>query len=254
MRKILCLISTLVLCICMVAAAPSAFAADTQRALLVDSADLLTEREQLQLQNKLEQISRTYDTEIVIITVDDMGGMSADDFVEYLYDSLNYGYGSSRDGVMLMVSMAERDYRILSNGRAAKAIDDDAIENIGDKIVDDLGDGDYARAFDKFADRCAYYLDGYINGFPFPVARNLLIALVIGAVVGLIVVLILRGQLKTVKKKYLASDYVKAGSMKVTAAYDMYLYRNVTRRAKPQDSSGSGSRSGSSRHVGGGKF
>ena len=42
--------------------------------------------------------------------------------------------------------------------------------------------------------------------------------------------------------------------MKVTAAYDMYLYRNVTRRAKPQDSSGSGSRSGSSRHVGGGKF
>lgn len=252
MRKIICLISALVLCICVVVAAPSASAAETRKSLLVDSANLLTTSEKIALQQELEQLSSTYEMEIVIITVEDMGHETADDYVEYLYDSLDYGYGPDRDGVMLMVSMEEREYRILSNGRGAKAITTDAIDDIGDRIEDDLGDENYAEAFDGFVDGCEYYLNGYVNGFPFATGKNLLIALAIGAIAGLIVAMILRGQLKTVRKQNSAHNYVKTGSMNVTTAYDLYLYRNVTRTEKQQSSSSS--RSGSSRNVGGGKF
>jgi len=74
----------------------------------------------------------------------------------------------------------------------------------------------------------------------------------LAVVIGLIVVLILKGQLKTVHKQSRAHDYVKSGSMQVNVMNDIFLYRNVTRTAKPKNTS-SGS-SGSSRSRGGGSF
>ena len=85
--------------------------------------------------------------------------------------------------------------------------------------------------------------------------------MVIGIVAGLIVVAILAGQLKSVKKQNQARDYVKAGSMRLTERSDIFLYRNVSRVKRDSGSSSSGSRSGSgsrsrssSRHVGSRKF
>ena len=151
--------------------------------------------------------------------------------------------------------MESREYSILCNGSAANAIDPDTRDEIGDTVASYLSDGDYAEAFLTFADRCEYYLDGYENGFPFPFGKRLLTALVVGIVVGLIVVAILAAQLKSVHKKNQARDYVKAGSMRLTLSNDIFLYRNVQRTKKESSSSsGSGSRSGGSRHVGGGKF
>lgn len=219
-----------------------------------DEAGLLTSSEEEEIAEILDDLGDTYDTQIVIVTVPELDS-DPDYFVENLYDTMGFGYGDRYDGVLLMVCMDPREYRILSNGSAADAIDPDAIEDIGDAIVSDLSDGNYADAFLTFADRCEYYLDGYENGFPFPFGKRLLTALVVGIVVGLIVVAILAAQLKTVHKKNQARDYVKSGSMRLTLSNDIFLYRNV-QRTKKESSSSSGSRSssGGSRRVSGGKF
>ena len=171
--------------------------------------------------------------------------------MEELYDSLDLGVGPERDGVLLLVDMDYREYRILSNGYAGVAIDPGAIEDIGDAMTGDLSDGSYADAFLTFAEGCAYYLDGYVNGYPFAFGKNLGIALVIGLAAGLITVLVLRGQLKSVRKEDRAHSYVIPGSMRVSVSRDMYLYRNVSRRRREKSNSSSG---GSSRSVGGGSF
>lgn len=217
-----------------------------------DEAGLLTYSEEEEIAEILDDISREYDTQIVIVTLPQLDS-DPDYFVEDLYDTMDFGYGSSRDGVLLLVSMDPREYRILSNGSAADAIEPDAIDAICDAIVDDLSEGYYADAFFTFADRCEYYLDGYENGFPFSFGKSLLTSLVVGIVVGLIVVAILAAQLKSVKKKDQARDYVLPGSMKLTVCHDLFLYRNVQRTKKESSSSSSRSSSGS-RHVGGGKF
>jgi uncharacterized membrane protein YgcG len=96
-----------------------------------------------------------------------------DAYIEDKFDSMNMGYGENRDGVLLLVCMESREYRILSNGYAGEAIGMDQIDAISEAIVSNLSDGDYADAFITFADNCAYYLDGYLNGYPFNAGKCL---------------------------------------------------------------------------------
>ena len=64
------------------------------------------------------------------------------------------------------------------------------------------------------------------------------IALILGAILSFLIPMsYLKGQLKSVRAKDTAADYVRPGSMEVTTRRDIYLYRNVTRVAKPKDNS-----------------
>ena len=233
--------------------APGETASPAGDGFVYDEADLLSDGEEAALTRKLETISRANKAEIIIMTMASLNGGNMDSLVEYVYDSMGFGYGENRDGVLLLVCMQPREYRILSNGYAGVAIDTGDIEAIGDAIVSDLSGGNYAEAFDTFADECAYYLDGYVNGFPFDAGKSLAIALIIGIVAGVAVALILKGQLKSVRKQHQASAYVRDGSMHLTMSNDIFLYRNVTRTRK-QTNTSSGSSGGTSRSVGGGSF
>lgn len=219
-------------------------------ARVVDGADLLTDAEETALATSLDSISQTYDVDVVVVTTDSTNGKSprayADDYYDY------NGYGS--DGVLLLISMEDRDWWISTTGMCIDAITDSDIDSIGDWMLDDLSNGDYAAAFDTFADECAYYINGAVNGFPFDFGTNLTVSLVIGLVIALIVVLIMKGQLKSVRRKDAAGDYVRSGSMQVTQAYDFFLYRNVSRQKKPESSSTHSGSSGRSHGGGGGKF
>ena len=216
-----------------------------------DDADLLSTYEENGLRNKLSALSQRYGAEISIMTVD-YTDRYIDGYIEDVYDDMGLGYGENHDGVLLLVCMSTREYRILSNGFAASAITMDAIDKIGDYITPYLSDGDYFTAFEKYADKCDYYLDGYLNGFPFDFLKFGLISLGVGAAVGLITVLIMKAQLKSVRKKQDANVYVKSGSMHITRAGDYFLYRNLSKTARQTNKSSSSS--GGSRNVGGGRF
>lgn len=219
--------------------------------LLMDSAGILSEAQAKTLNEKLNVVSRKHNAQINIVTIASMADGDIDGFLEYLYDNMEMGYGASHDGVLLLVCMDPREFRILSNGMAGDAISTDAISQITDHITPDLSDGDYAAAFEKFIDRCDYYIDGHLNGFPFDLTGNLATALIIGIIAGLVVAFALKGQLKTVRMQRMAHNYVKPGSMRLTVEHDLFLYRTVKRVRKQSSSSSS---SGSSRNTGGGSF
>ena len=67
----------------------------------------------------------------------------------------------------------------------------------------------------------------------------------------LVVVLILRAQLKTVRAQRGAADYNRPGSMQVTSSYERFLYRTVNRTPRPKDND-SGSGGGGGVKTGGG--
>lgn len=222
---------------------------------LVDSADLLSAAQEADLLQWLDQVSQELQCDVVIVTMDSCGGRSPDAVIEDFYDDYGYGYGSTRDGVVLLLSMAERDWRILSNGFAADAITLSEIDDIGDDIVDELSAGEYYEAFMEFASLCKWEIEGERNGFPFPFGMSLLISVAIGFVVALIATGIMRSKLKSVRSRTEAREYTVPDSMKLTRSGDLFLYRTLDRRRKPQQtSSGSGGSGGGGRNVGGGKF
>lgn len=230
--------------------------ASAQETFVLDEADLLTASEEASLESKLRSISSEYGAQIIVATMPSLQGWDIDSFIGYAYDTTGFGFGTYHDGVMLLIAMEEREYRILSNGLAGDAIGDSQIDAISDAIVSDLSAGDYADAFDTYADRCAYYLNGAINGYPFNFGGSLLGALAIGLLAGVITAFVLKGQLKSVKRQNQAANYVRNDSMRLTANSDLFLYRNIRRTRRQTSSSSGGSRGGGggSRHVGGGRF
>ena len=219
--------------------------------LVRDGADLLTARAESELEALLERISRTYDTDVIVVTVDSAENRTVDTFTEAYFDS---SFGSNHDGIMLLIAMAEREYRILSNGVGADAVSNADIDSISGHIEPYLRDGDYAAAFRRFAEDCEYQLSGLRNGFPFEFGRNLLISLAVGFGVALVVVLILASQLRSTGRRKTAEEYTRKGSFRLTGSHDIYLYRNVSRRARQENSSGGGRKSGGGRNMGGGRF
>ena len=247
-KKILSLLLVLPLVLAMI------FSVSADSGFVYDEADLLSREEEGWLSDKLAELSRTHNAQIVVVTIPNVPYGNVDSYVDVVYDSRGFGYGANRDGVLLLVCMDPREYRILSNGYPGDAISVRVIDSIGEAIVSDLSDGNYASAFGTFGEECAWYLNGYVNGFPFDTPRMLGIAAVVGFVIGLITVLIMKGQLKSVRSQSMANAYIKTGSMHLTVRRDLYLYRNVTRTKRESSSSGSRSGSGGSRSKGGGSF
>lgn len=79
------------------------------------------------------------------------------------------------------------------------------------------------------------YNDTDYDGASEDTGVTVLVCLAIGLVVALIVTGVMKGQLKTVRRQSLAGQYVEQGSFRLTHSQDLFLYRNVTRVARPKD-------------------
>lgn len=263
-KRLLALFFAVLLC---VASVVTVFAEpDVPR--VVDEAMLLTDSEKESLLTQLDEISERQQFDVAVVTVYSLNGATPRDYADDYFDYNNFGYGSTRDGVVLLVSMEERDWYISTRGYGITAFTDAGIDYIGEQIVDDLGNGYYYDAFNTFAEISDEFVTQARNGSPYDVKNlpkdkfsffsSLLISLVIGLVVALIVCLVLALQLKSVHRQSAASNYVKPGSMHITNSREFFLYRNVNRQKKAQESSGGSSvhrsSSGASHGGGGGKF
>lgn len=221
---------------------------------VVDGADVLTSAEENALLSKLDAISGKYSVDLAVVTVESLGGESPEAFTEDYFNSNGYGIGTDDSGIMLLFSAevvdGGRDYYVYYSGIGYDALNSD-VEDLKDAIVGYLRDDDFVNAFDTFAEECQWYLDVEINGVPFNVGKSLIVSLVIGFIIALISVSVMKGKLKSVHFRHEAANYQVAGSLKITDSRDIFLYRNVTRRARPQNNSG-GSRGGGSRSGGSG--
>ena len=212
--------------------------------LLIDEAGLLTAEEQQTLSKQLEEIKAEQNFIVAIVTMESLPEeMSSQEKAEELYDEL---YGEDSDGCLLLRTLNPRYVYVCTTGTGREIIDP-KLEKIFDKIEDDMLDDNYPKAFGKYAKLCNKYVD---ETYHFPLLRNLLISLAIGFLIALIVVLIMRAQLKSVKAQNLAQEYMKEGSLNVTEARDLYLYSNISKTKIERESSG-GSSGGS--HGGGGR-
>lgn len=231
---------------------------------LVDGADILTDSEEEMLLSKLDTVSEKLQFDIVIGTTYGLDGHSIRDAADDYYDYNGFGYGSNSDGCVLLVDMQGRDWWISTCGYGITALTDAGIEYIGEKFESDLTDGNYYDGFNTYIDLVEEFVVQAESGQPYDTSNlpkekynwffGILFSLVLGFGIALIVVCVMKGKLKSVRRQPAAHDYLVEGSMNVTASRDMFLYRNVTRRAKPKESSGSSTHSSSSgrSHGGGG--
>ena len=235
---------------------------------VVDFADLLTDPEEASLEELALDLYATYNMDVVILTVDSLGGKSARAYAEEFYDGNSYGADEAGSGVILLLAMDTREWYISTCGNAISAIPDYKIDALFDVMASDLSSGDYYDAFRSYLTALpGYFRSGshsgnstHHSGSDNPITgQQILIALAVGLVCGGIGLLILRGMMNSKHAQRSAADYLKSGSYDLRVQRDMFLYSRVTKTPRPKESSGSstgrsGGGGGRSHGGGGGRF
>ncbi len=242
---------------------------------IADEAGLLDSGEITDLEVLAASLSDSYGIDIVILTVDSLGGAYAQDYADAYYDSNGYG----DDGILFLLSMAEREWYISTCGSMIYALTDYSIQQLGEGMLHYLSSGYWYEGFRFFLESLPYYLDAYAAGKPvdgyadysgdyyhgtqeevvyYTQERqpNFLLSMMAGLAAGGITILIMRSTMNTKRSQRGASVYLKEGSWTLDTFRDLYLYSNVTKTRRQQNTSGGGSSvhrsSGGRSHGGGG--
>ena len=239
---------------------------------VVDNADLLTQTEENELSEKLQDISDELQFDVVVVTTNSIGSKTATEYADDYFDYNGYGRGSNNDGALFLVDMGDRKWAISTSGYGIEAIVDSALDDMEEEIVPYLKSGDYDGAFNEFADLTYDIVNDAKNGKSYSnsttsttknhknIGTNLIVAFSIGAGISLIIILVYRSKLKPVKFQKEAKEYIVPGSFNLRRSDDVFLYFNITKVPIPKnndsDDSGSfhSSSSGSSHGGSSGSF
>lgn len=249
-----------------------AAALDTQ---VYDHYGLLSSSDDIELNHDAVLISQEQNCGIYVVIVDrwqDYGGVDVLDCARTLYDSYDMGYGSGKDGILLLLSMDERDYALFTIGSYAESVFSDyALQVLESEFLDDLANDDWAGGISDYIETCGYILqddlsvddyiaypdDSYIEEPAWVEEKafslsTLVVIIFIPCAIALIVCLILKAQLKSVHNPS-ADAYVGPEGLHLRIREDRFLYNTVTRRRiDTSSSSGRSSGGGSRSSIGGG--
>lgn len=242
---------SLLLALCLVLSLGGAALASGEMAVpyVTDAAGLLTQDEVLALEAQAEQIAEDYGCAPYILVVENYrdyedtydvreAGMN-------LYERWELGHGPEKNGLLLILSMAERDYALVTYGSVTyQAFTDYGQNALREQFLDNFRNDDWAGGFRDYLDGCAWLLEQARNGTPYdvntaPKGFNPLI-LVIPLVLALVVCLVLTGQMKTAKRKTEAGDYMVQGGAKMRVVQDIFTHRTVTRQVIQSENKGGG--------------
>lgn len=202
-----------------------------------DMTDFFSAGELDELNARAEALWEEHGVGVYFILADDTGGMSTSDYSEWYY--LEHDF-IPVNAVIMIANIDLWETKVYAGGEIC----------LDKLVVDDLNDMKYA--YDEagtYAGGVRAYLGLVEKCFGFDVAMALVIAAIAGLVAAVVVVLILRGQLRSVRAQKGAADYTRPGSLVVTDRSEYFLYRTVDRTAKAQNDSNSGS--GGSKSGGG---
>ena len=260
-RRLACIVlaALLLLGLCCTAFAEEADTTGPQLWNITDTVGLLTSDEDQSLEERAEEISAQYGVGVYLLILEDYSEYYDDPYetAYQFYHGYTLGEGEDRDGVILMLSMSNRKYATFFYGpKAEYAFDAYGQELMEEEFLDDFRDDDWYDGFEDYLEVCDEYLARAEAGDPVRrddssaggsdgsgIGTTILVCLGISAVIALIVCLILRGKMKSVRKGTHADAYV-TGSLNLTASRDQYTHTTETRTKiehESSDSSGGGS-------------
>ncbi len=144
-----------------------------------DSENLLTAAEANALSARLKEIGDLYRCDVIVATVASLGNKTAEEFADDFFDYNGYGYGAvpdltgktvDGDGILLLLSMEDRDFAVSTSGYGVTAFTDYGIQKyLEAQFLPYFKQNDYNGGFNAFADGCAFLLKTAREGEPFDV-------------------------------------------------------------------------------------
>ena len=248
MKKLISFLAVLAL---LTALCIPALAAEPELGYVTDAASLLSDQEWAALESKAEALSARYECGVYIITVDDFTDyVNTNDVYEAakaIYTQYSLGWGAEKSGVLLLLSMAERDYSLIAYGYGNTAFTDYGKDRLADRFLDNFGENDWYGGFNDYLDKCGSMLNSAREGQPLDVNSSplirlvgILISIVLGCAAAFIVCCFLSIQMKSVALKAEADSYIRSDSINFIAREDRFSHTSQIRTKVESSSGGSG--------------
>lgn len=216
---------------------------------------LVSPDEAVSISELAKQVSNRHNCEVYILVVDDFttsGKSDIYDFAQDVYGRQGLGYGSDHCGVMLTLSMEDRDYNILAHGDYANmAFTDYGKDVLSEVFLDDFRNGNWYQGFCDFINKSDEMMNMADEGNPLdvPPAKKAPVPVKVAgsaALASLFALFSANGQvntlkrgMKSAKKATRATEYI--GSVQLHVKEDTFVNRIVTRTPIEKSSGGKSS-------------
>ena len=250
-----------------------AFAEEDTEHFVYDLAEILNSEDVVKLNEAAKAVSLRHGCGVYVTVFKDMeeyGFSNIERFAEEVYAQWELGIGADRTCILLVLSMAERDYDLCAHGDAAHtAFTDYGKELLSDEFIDNFRYDDWAGGFSDYISECDYMLQRAESGDPVDVSYGssttyyverslperigtaLVPGLVVGIIVGFIYAGALKRKMKTARIAREASTYIGRRGIMMHSENDMFTHTTVTRQRIERDNDSRGSHGGTSVNSGG---
>ena len=261
------LLLALLLCLALPSFASASFSGNLS--YVTDSAGILTETQRQELENMAAGISEKYQCGVYIVTTQDYTEFkrgSISNCAEEIYDRYLHGFGETGDGILLLLSMSDRDYWVDVHGSFGNyAFPYEVNDELDESFLRYFRNDDWYGGFKSFLVFAEQLLVPAVQGYPAYLEslqqhRDEQEKVVAGAkgvgsvFAGLLTALGvcsgMKRQMKTAREKDDADEYMTPTSPHMKIVQDHFLNRTRTVQVIPQESRDSGGYSGG--HSGGG--
>ena len=221
-----------------------------------DTAHLIPTEQWQKLEDAAEQVSGQYGCGVYVLTLNDYrdygsyNGIRA--FSEDFYNRYQLGIGEARNGILLVLSMTERDYSLIAyGGDAHYAFTDYGKEALAKSFLDDFSRNDWVGGCSDYINGCAELLSRAAEGNPLDVGQESGLPPLLSTAIGIVLPLLvafgvcegMKHKMKPVRPQSRADEYVVPGGVEFSQKRDTFINRTVTRsviRTENRDSSGGG--------------
>lgn len=223
--------------------------------LVIDEVGVVTAQERESLNTRAQTISTQYECDVAIIVVDEMSVPS--DAIESAIQAFyghEIGSGSDLNGILLFLSMADRDYALIAHGYGNTALTDYGRDvMLKQAILPPLKEDRYNDSFTAFLDKADQYLLQARDGMPFDtnnpdptytddsaIMWRIAVMVLVPLLIALIICQVWKSKMKSARLAKDANRYVAESGLILTAQSDQFLYRTHVRTPIPDSSSSSG--------------
>ena len=206
-KRIRCLLLVFLFCLVLCVGAAAAEQTGAQLSYVTDAAGLLSENEDMLLEKMAESVSQKYGVGVYIVTVEDYRDFHSEGVYKAtytIYHECTMGEGPNRDGIMLLLSIDDRDWAMFCYGsRCEYAFNSYGQQKLEKVFLDNFGENDWYGGFEDYVKECSVYLEKASAGKPVRASLfyPLLIVIGLSLLATAAVVAVIWRKMETVSKK-----------------------------------------------------
>lgn len=224
---------------------------------IYDFADLFTEEEEQKLYQKISQYIDSYQLDLALVTISQNNKSSPREYADDFYDYNNFGFNNTKDGLLFLIDMDNREIYMTTTGAAINMYNDYRINKALEQVYQYMTNQNYYQGVLQYIQIIGDYAKSGLPGKQDQknLTTTICYSIIISLIITIIIMVILINKNKLVRKKTTAREYLNKDSVSMKNIGEILVSTNTVRHAiNHSSSSGSSTHSGSSgrSHGGGG--